>query len=257
MSGFKITQSNAICLLVALGFKTAGSWTPKKISDKLLVLEDYVTDETSLDPANTELLNGLLAAVREETKIILAEDSDDEDTVPVKAKKETKAPAKGKKAAPKEEVEEDEEEEEAPVKSKKSKSKKAAPKEEVEDEEEEAPVKSKKSKGKEPAAPTKGKKAAPKEEVEEDDEDTVPVKAKKSKGKKGEGVCSVITAILLKASERKPILKETILKQLVERFPERNRTGMANTIRGQLSILANSGEYRIGKKDKGYWAEQL
>lgn len=78
-----------------------------------------------------------------------------------------------------------------------------------------------------------------------------PVKPKpKAKKKKGPGVIASIVEFI----SEKPVSKETILKKLTKRFPERNPDSMKKTINVQVpNRIKKEKNESLTKKDNGKW----
>lgn len=104
-------------------------------------------------------------------------------------------------------------------------------------------------------APTRKPKPAPvKEEEEEEEEEEKPAKkegAKKEGPKKaGEpgkpGIIATIVS-LIEESGKKGITKAEILKELVDRFPERSEDSMKNTINVQVPARINKEKFPVKK----------
>lgn len=238
----QVTREKINGLFAQLDMPMAEKWSVKRLGDKIQKLPSVVDEDTDAGEYQ-ELLDDILEAVENGTEIDIT-DGDDEDEAP--AKKSTK-----KKGAKK-----------APAAKSKSKGKKAKPADD-EDEEEEAPPKKSKSK----KSSTKSKKAAKAEaDDDEDDDDDEPVKPKKGKvkkkadskpkAKKGPGVIATIIELLQAATKKKPITKDAIRDELVERFPERDGESMMRTINVQVPNRIKSDKgLTVVKTDKGYYIE--
>lgn len=74
---------------------------------------------------------------------------------------------------------------------------------------------------------------------------------------KGPGVIAAILDILKATSETKPVTKEDMLKQLGEKFPDRELDSMKATINVQIpSRMSKEKGVTIVKGDKGYYIEK-
>lgn len=266
-----VKRAKIVGLFVALGFKTAESWSNERLGTKLEKLSTMVDKDTELKDENqSELLKKLLKAQKAGDAITITADEGNPGEEKPAAKAE---PAK--KAKPPAETED----EEAP----KPKAKAKPPADE--DDDEQAPAPKKKAapppEDDEDEAPAPKKKAKVVEETEEDeDEQTAEEKAeeidddepptpKKSKGggapkgtrpqsAGGDGKPGIIASLaewMAKTTEEKPLSKKQLLDKLVIRFPDRDPDKMSKTIAVQVPNRLNrdKGLNLIKNSEGGYY----
>ena len=192
---FLIKEKTAIKLFKALGFKTAGNWTTDRLQSKLNNLPE-IADEDKVG----EWVQDYLDRIERADEVIIKEKEDKD----MKKKKKNKGKGKKKisKATGKKVVEGS-----TKKKDKKKVSKKTDKKKKI-DKKKKDKVSTKKSKGKKKTSKTTTKKTATKKI----------------------GVIATIVECLKKG----PTTRESILKVLVKRFPDRAEESMNTTVKAAV-----------------------